>query len=243
MALISVLWVLTLLALSAITFSWESRINLRAAHNLAESATASAAADAGVQRALMDLPASAVGGQVQYRWRFGDSSVLISIKDEATKLDLNTASVSEIIDLLLSVGVEPRKATSLADAIADFADPDDFSRPTGAEEADYRSLGLHWGPKNAPFEVVEELQQVLGMTPEIFRRITPLVTAYSVAPPTSEASITVVHWSTAAPALRGAVYSIRSEARRASGARFVREVIAQPNPGKDPWILSWRRGF
>jgi general secretion pathway protein K len=247
-ALISVLWVLVLLSLCALAFSWESQVSTRTARNLAESAMARAAADAGVQRALMDLPAFAVDGQAQYHWRFGDNSVLISIRDEATKLDLNTASVSEIVDLLLSVGVEPEKATALADAIADFADPDDFARPYGAEKAEYRDAGLHWGPKNAPIEVVEELQQVLGMTPEIYRKIAPLVTTYSVAAP-SEAATGVVRVSTGTPlsagtsGQRGVVYSIRSDARRASGARYVRDVVAQPNPGKDPWMLSWRRGF
>src|SRR4029077_17418417 len=106
-ALVTVLWVLVLLSVCAITFSWESHIAIRGARNLGEGAMARAAADAGIQRALMDLPASAGFEQAQYRWRFGDSSVTISISDEAAKLDLNTASVSEIVDLLLSAGVEP----------------------------------------------------------------------------------------------------------------------------------------
>src|SRR5262245_42408716 len=220
-ALISVLWVVVLLSLCAIAFSWESQVNIRGARNLAEGAMARAAADAGIQRALLDLPAPATSGGMQYRWRFGDTSVLITVKDEATKLNLNTASVSDVVDLLLSVGVEAEKARALADAIADFADPDDFARPAGAEEADYREAGLRWGPKNAPIDVVEELQQVLGMTPDIYRKIAPLVTTFSVASP-DQTPPGVISVSTKTSSLRGVVYSIKSEAQRASGARFVR---------------------
>ena len=181
-ALICVLWALVLLSLVAVAFSSGSQIGMRTARNVVEGAMASAAADAGVQRALMDLPASGIAAATQYRWRFGDNSVLITVRDEATKLELNTASVAEIVDLLLSEGVEQKKAWALGDAIADFTDSDDFSHAGGAEEAAYRNVGLHWGPKNAPLEVEQELQQVLGMTPAIYRKIAPIVTTYSVAP-------------------------------------------------------------
>ena len=212
------------------------------ARNLVETAAARAAADAGIQRALIDLDAHKIAGQAQYSWRLGDTSIVISIKDEAAKLNLNTASPSEIIEVLRSVGVGAEKAAQLADAIADFIDPDDFRRANGAEKQDYQSLGLYWGPKNGPLEVVEELQQVLGMTPAIYRKVAPLVTTYLVTPIPAETPSGFITISQAVN-VGGVTFSIRSEARRASGIRFVREVIAEPNQGRNPWILSWQRAY
>src|SRR4029077_8905250 len=100
-----------------------------------------------------------------------NSTVHISVQDEASKIDLNQAPEALLAVLFESVGIDPDKAQSLADAIADFRDADNLTRPRGAEEAEYRSAGLARGPKNAPFQMTEELQQVLGMTAEIYGRV------------------------------------------------------------------------
>jgi len=50
--------------------------------------------------------------------------------------------------------------------------------PHGAESADYRAAG--WPkPKNANFESVEELGQVLGMTRELQERLASAITVFS----------------------------------------------------------------
>ena len=55
----------------------------------------------------------------------------------------------------------------------DWVDPDDLSQPNGAEIAEYKAAGLSYGPKNAPFDTVSELQQVLGMTYALYEKIEP----------------------------------------------------------------------
>ena len=45
-------------------------------------------------------------------------------------------------------------------------------------------LAWHLGPKNAPFEAVEELEQVLGMTPNLYERVAPYLTTYNPPAPT-----------------------------------------------------------
>jgi general secretion pathway protein K len=96
-ALIAVLWMLTLLSIIAAALSLETRSSLRIARNMAENAAARAAADAGIQRAVLDLvntpgaPADARGfrtGGRAYAWRFANSTVHISVQDEASKIDL-----------------------------------------------------------------------------------------------------------------------------------------------------------
>ena len=231
------------------------------ARNLANNATARAAADAGVQRAILDLIGSLgkLNGTGKFRadgtvydWRFGESTVQISIQDERGKIDLNEASEAILAALFEWVGVDRGKAQSLAAAIADFRDADDLRRLNGAEKADYRTAGLVWGPKNAPFEATEELQQVSGMTAEIYERVAAHLTIYTVG---------VINPALAGERLTGflqradfrslifanspgLVFSIRAEAKCSIGAVFVREAVVQLNEETTVpvLILAWRQG-
>jgi general secretion pathway protein K len=228
---------------------------------MADSAAARAAADAGVQRAILDLLDSQ-GGVVTaavrfrsngtvYAWPFGNSTVYISVQDELGKLNLNQAPEALLWSLFETVGVDPDKAASLAGAIADFRDKDNLQRARGAEEAEYRAAGLAWGPRNAPFQTVEELQRVLGMTAEIYERAAPYLTIHSLGNtvnPTIADEVLVnslkrvgFSYFVQSP---GPAFLIRTEARHASGAVFVREAIVQLileslHPIR---VLSWRQG-
>jgi general secretion pathway protein K len=101
------------------------------------------------------------------------------MRDESAKIDINTASDALLRGVLLHAGVPEEEVNKLLDAILDWRDPDSLKRANGAEEADYTSAGLAYRPANAPFQAIEELQLVLGMRPEVYRRIAPLITVYS----------------------------------------------------------------
>jgi general secretion pathway protein K len=259
-ALIAVLWMLTLLSIVAAALSLETRSSTRIARNMADNAAARAAADAGIQRAILDLETSTgaptdarkfLADGTVYAWRFANSTVHISVKDEGSKIDLNQAPEELLTALFASVGVDRGEAQSLADAIADYRDADNLPRPGGAEEAEYRDAGLAWGPKNAPFQMVEELQQVLGMTPEIYERAAPDLTIYSVtgtlSPAADDKRLTRIMRQagfTSFASSPGLVFSVRAEAMSANGGVFVREAVVQPNQDQTfPWILSWRQGL
>ena len=49
----------------------------------------------------------------------------------------------------------------------------------GAEIDEYEAAGLDYGPRNAPFELLGELQQVLGMNYALFEKVAPYLTIYS----------------------------------------------------------------
>jgi general secretion pathway protein K len=254
-ALIAVLWTLTLLSIIAAALVIETRSGTRIARNMTENAAARAAADAGVQRAILDLENAKsfrTDGTV-YGWQFAHFAVRISIKDEAAKIDLNKAPEPLLAALFESVGVESNQAQSLADAIADFRDADDLTRARGAEESEYRDKGLNWGPKDAPFQTVEELQQVYGMTAEIYRKVAPDLSVYSVTstlPKAVDERLTsILRRAGFDPGsfatLPRIVFSIRAEAWSASGGTFVREAIVQPGISigqQSPWILLWAQG-
>ena len=259
-ALIVVLWMLLLLSIIAAALIIETRSSTRIALNMTEGAALRAAADAGIQRAILELADARSNGALDtvklrpdgtvYAWPFGNSTVRISVQDERGKINLNEATEQVLIALFRSVGVDPDKAQSLAAAIADFRDADNLMRPGGAEEAEYQAAGLPWGPKNAPFEAVEELKQVLGVTPEIYQQVFPDLTIYSASNAINPAlagegltGILIQAGINNSQYLRSPerAYSIRAQASDSNGAVFVREAVVQvfaesPIPVV---VLSW----
>lgn len=184
-ALVLVMWAAVLLAVIAGSFIEERRSEALVVANSVSMARAAAAADAGVQRALLDAfrgdaaPDAWKRDGQPHDWTFDGIPVRVEMRDESAKIDINTASEPLLRGMLLSVGLDEDEAARILDAMLDWRDPDTMRRPNGAEEPEYRAAGLTYGPANAPFEAIEELQLVLGMKPEIYRRLAPMITVYS----------------------------------------------------------------
>lgn len=231
----------------------------RHARNLAEAAKAEALADGGVHQAMVRLrrmvqdPASTETGQ-ELVVRIADGSVEVRVADLAGRVDLNAADDALLTALLLGLGLDLRQAERLRDAIRDWSDADDLRRLNGAEAAEYRAAG-RTPPANRPFALVNELRLVLGMTPELFRRLEPLVTVHArqraIDPGVAPAELVALLRGEAArvpPAfVMGSprqVFAIRAVGRTASGATFVREAIIRVTRDrtKPPIVLAWRRG-
>ena len=181
LALITVLWVLTLLSLIAASFSNSTRTEIKLAFNQAAVAQAEALADAGVHAALLGLMASGQGGQWRvdgtvYGWRFGAGEIRVSVQDEGGKIDLNVSPDALLKALMVAAGESSSDADVLVDRIVDYRDINDLRQLNGAEDRDYSDAGLPYGAKDAPFEAVEELRQVYGMTAALFDRLAPALT-------------------------------------------------------------------
>jgi general secretion pathway protein K len=180
-----VLWVSILLTVIASSFIVERRAETLIVRNSVSMARAASAADAGIQRALLDAFRNDTSPDLWRRdgqshdWSFDGVPVRVEMRDESAKIDVNTASDALLRGLFLSVGVPEEEVTKLLDAILDWRDPDSLIRANGAEEGDYRAAGLTYKPANAPFLAIEEIQLVLGMRPDIYRRIAPMITVYS----------------------------------------------------------------
>ena len=188
-ALVLVMWVAVILTVVAGSFILERRTETLIVMNSISLARVEAAANAGVARAVAEsyrndptaLQAWKRDG-APHDWVFDGIAVRVEMRDESAKIDVNTASEALLRGLLLSVGLADEEATRLLDAILDWRDPDILKRPNGAEESDYSAAGLSYRPGNAPFQATEELQLVLGMRPETYRVLAPLVTVYSRQP-------------------------------------------------------------
>lgn len=187
-ALVLVLWVITLLTVIAGNFAYSMRGEAQIAANLLQSVQAQTRADAGVQFAWFQLmrPVGDPG-----RWQANGAmhqviqdgvAVQVSVLDEAGKIDLNTASDGLLKGLFKSVGLDDQASAVLTDVVLDWRSPGSLKRLNGAKEGDYRAAGKDYGPPNAPFETIDEVQRVLGMTPELYRRIAPALTVYSRRP-------------------------------------------------------------
>ena len=187
-ALVLVLWVITLLAVIAGNFAFSMRNEAQIARNLTSTAQAKAIAEGGVQRAWLELlkptsdPLRWRANGVEHSFTLSGAELKAVLSDESGKIDLNTASDALLKGLLVSTGLSEEASVSLLDALLDWRDTDKFKRLHGAEEDDYRAAGKNYVPSNAPFETVDELQRVLGMTPELYRKLAPALTVYSKQP-------------------------------------------------------------
>lgn len=183
-AFLLVLWVIAMLSVLLASFALIARTELVQARHLFDTAQARYAAEAGLDLAVYELrkgdPASRwVGDGRPYSFGFGNADVEVKITDDSGKIDINTPNEQTLRNLFASRGLDAERAQALAAAILDWTDPDDDTRINGAEIAQYKSAGLSYGPRNAPFDTVTELQQVLGMNYELFRQIEPALTIYS----------------------------------------------------------------
>ena len=184
-ALLLVLWLIVLMTGLVGSFALLARVEGLQARALVRGLVAENAARAGIEYALTRVVMTDPRRQWRadgrpYRWRFADADVEISLVDEDGKLDVNQADVPLLAALLRAVGVDQLQAGRLAATIADWRDTDALSQPVGGgEDADYANAGLPYGAKDAEFESVAELQQVLEFTPAIYARIAPHVTVFS----------------------------------------------------------------
>ena len=184
-AIVSVLWSIALLSIVSVSLLWSGNVSYRLAHNTLEAVTTDAIAEAAVNRAVLGLLDS------RPLWRTDGSfrqieldgvAVTVSVQDELGRIDLNVAEAGLLSGLLRSSGLDAQAASALTDKILDWREADTGRRLNGANEADYRAAGLSYRPRNGPFQSVEEVQLVMDMTPDLFRRIAPALTVYSGRP-------------------------------------------------------------
>ncbi|MFZ1539107.1 MAG: type II secretion system protein GspK [Chromatiaceae bacterium] len=192
-ALMLVLWVITLLTIIAVGLTATQRTEINLAANQVASASFRAQAEAAIQFTALNLliqPPGATDEEAfdthvwlpdsQPRvWVFGEQVFEIRIINEASLIDLNTANRDLLLALLTAVGPLDRDPESLVDAILDWRDEDDLHLVNGAEDPDYKAAGLPYGAKDGPFDSLEELQQVFGFNRELYRILRPALTVSS----------------------------------------------------------------
>jgi general secretion pathway protein K len=110
----------------------------------------------------------------------GRTNVMVTVRDETARIDINKAPPELIAGIFQQVGVSADEAKVYAARILDWRDADDKTSPNGgAEKAAYRAAGRIDGPRNGKFLHVAELALVLGISPRAAAAVAPYVTVAS----------------------------------------------------------------
>jgi general secretion pathway protein K len=261
--LIFAIGVCLLLALVGATMGRSVQAALRSTSTVVEIAKARSLADGGVAFAGAMLQ-SGGGPADRICVVTGAGLIALTIEDEAGKVSLNGDNQALLSALFAGLGASQEEAERYAAVIADYRDADSNERPDGAEADAYRAAGMAGGPRNANFDIVAELDRLLGIPAAIRSQAKPFLTASTsargvdseVAP---QALIQLLSQGASGrsaafgerrqlPASLSAVSSRNVYKVRAIGvtpqARFVREAIVArpPTPGEPVRMLSWHQG-
>ncbi len=186
-ALVTVIWGLGLIALLIVSFITSARLRLQTAFNIASAAQAGFIADAALGETILSLlleresneattfkPLHAGEPRI---CSIAGALVAIIVEDEGGKLDLNGASQSLLYAALVGFGLPQSEADSIASAVVAFRMG--ATSELDARNADYEGADKPFGPKQAPFQTIFELDQVAGVSPSLFRGLAPFVTVHS----------------------------------------------------------------
>jgi general secretion pathway protein K len=181
-ALLTVLWVLTILMVIALSFTFLTGTETHSTLYFKEGVENRFLAEAGIERGVMELfyrqkylGATALLEENElwktdgspYSIPLGDGTYTVRIYDETGKIDLNSGDVTLLRNLLTNLGVKGDDLETIVDSIQDWRDKDDLTRLHGAESDYYLSLPNPYKAKNADFDCLEELIMVKGITREL----------------------------------------------------------------------------
>ncbi len=190
-ALIMVIWVIAILSVVVLEFSYAMRTEINITKNFKEGARLHTLAEGGLQRAIVELiykhdtrvqqlrkTLKAEENQPEkkewmadgrpYLLPFSQGECEIRVMSEAGKVNINLVSESLLRKIIGNLGLEGEARDIVVDSIMDWKDPDDFYRVNGAENAYYQSLKEPYQCKNGNLDSIEELLLVRGVTPELF---------------------------------------------------------------------------
>lgn len=178
--LITALWVLVILSLLSLSFAHQAKIEVKLAGHYGKEMQLRQLTKSTVRVALTKLASDTNDyDALNEVWRMpsGELEDCLSeilggyaqrqieieymIIDEESKLNINKVSLDSLLNL-------PGVDEEIASSIIDWRDKDDEPLSSGAENAYYQSLERPYPCKNAPFDLIDELLYVRGMTDELF---------------------------------------------------------------------------
>jgi general secretion pathway protein K len=180
-ALLIVLWIFIFLLVVAFDFSTSVREEAAAAHRYNDETQGYYLALAGFQRGVYEFLQQSAGREAlgaekradifDGSWReetLSGGVFRVRWLDEGGKININRADEGTLRRVFTNLGVEEPGRTILVDSIMDWRDPDNLHRANGAENEYYRSLTPAYTARNGPFDTVEDLLWVRGVTSEIY---------------------------------------------------------------------------
>ncbi len=183
-ALVIVIWILSLLTLMAGSFAMSMRRESSVSMAIIDSAKALSMAESGIILAEYNLSQP----DAEQRWQADgsiyelerpDGLIRIRVFSESGKVDINASGETQLMAVISAVTEDSWEQQRLVNAILDWRDEDDDTRTLGAERKQYQQARLAYEPSNNAFQSLEELQLVLGMNEAIYNTLQPWLTIYS----------------------------------------------------------------
>jgi general secretion pathway protein K len=221
---IAVLWILA--ALSALVLIYLTYVTNTAVvvAGSADRVQAEALASAGVELAVYHLRTVKDGllpTSGTFNARLGAGKITVTFRSEAARVDLNAAPKALLSGLMIGLGAAPADAAGYADRIVAWRAPTEAGEDD-PENSFYRTSGVAYLPRHAPFPAAEELWLVRGIPPFLIERMLPFVTVFS-----NLASINIVD---AAPQVVAALPGMTPENLQAV-------LVQRGDPALDPQSL------
>jgi general secretion pathway protein K len=250
-ALVAVIWGLGLISLlgMAVIVGARYRTKVTSSYDsvIVTAAAAESAINFGITAVLTATPARIVKFPLRCRMPGGER-VTVTVEEETGKVDLNTATPAVLVHLFTALTLDQSIGVLIAQRIVDFRDP-----PKG-QATDVRSPNKSDDARKARFTTIMQLDQIEGISPNLFRTALRFVTVRSGRPePDGEATSPVLReflnleQRSAAPTrnpLASGSVTIRADVRTLDGARFIREALVSfgTENGRPFLIREWRRG-
>lgn len=239
-ALVAVIWSLGLITLLGMAVMVGARYRTRVSSNYVSVVAAGTAAESAINLGLLTVLAEpSVKFPLQCRMPGGEH-VLLTVEEEAGKIDLNTASLATLTRFFTALTRNEALGKRIAGRIVE-------DRVSKSKE---KKSGLENGP---PFATIMQLDQIDGISPQLFRTALRLVTVRSGRPePDMDAASPVlrrllnIEQKPTSPArglpAAGSI-TIRADVRAPDGSRFIREALVSLAEGGRPYLVrEWRHG-
>jgi general secretion pathway protein K len=252
-ALVAVIWSLGLITLLGTAVIVGARYRTKMTSSLASVTAATAAAESAINLGIITILTATPDQNVNFPLRCrlpSGERVLVTLEQEAGKVDLNTATPNVLARLFTALTRDQSMGTRIAGRIVEFRDP----RGERAKETAPRASGnTPANDRKTGFTTIMQLDQIDGITPRLFRAALRFVTVRSGRPePVAEA---------ASPALREALsldpklaspthgapanssVTFRADVRAPDGTRFIREALVSLGENGRPFVIrEWRHG-
>jgi general secretion pathway protein K len=175
---VAVLWIIAALAVLASIYSVFVVDTATAIAANKDRVRAEALVAAGVELAAYHIGATPQQrpSNGAFNFRAGSSSVAVRFHSEMARIDLNGAPKELLMGLFASLGAA-REAETYANRIIGWRTPP--AEGQDGEAAAYRTAGMHYAPRGAPFPHVGELWLVMGLPEAVIERALPHLTVYS----------------------------------------------------------------
>lgn len=128
---------------------------------------------------VLASPATAAGGRITFR--LGSATVTADYRSENARIDLNVAPPEMLARLFSGLGAQPGLAEVYAQRVVAWRSPP-TPGTTNAAASDYRTAGVPYPPRGAPFPHPAELSLVAGIPAVLVDRAMPFLTVYSGMP-------------------------------------------------------------